>query len=141
VLGGPHYLGGAAFFHFYDDQGYGQVKLFIKFWRSPECIPGKLLRITVAWATVSLRLARYSISYSCSSYRCQETARHFQSLVLLHIVGLKRCLHRNDWVLTTTTTCTTSSSSLSFQWCCYNSLLSTLEDMLGCTKTGMLNVD
>ena len=33
----------------YDDQGYGQVKLFMKFWRSPDSIPGKLLRITMAW--------------------------------------------------------------------------------------------
>ena len=50
VLFGPHYLGGAGFMHLYDVQGYGQVKLFLKFWRTPDSIPGKLLRITMAWA-------------------------------------------------------------------------------------------
>jgi hypothetical protein len=49
-LWGPHYLGGAGFFHLYDEQGYGQVKLFLKCWRSPDSIQGKLLQITMAWA-------------------------------------------------------------------------------------------
>jgi len=50
ILYAPLYLGGAGFFHLYDDQGYGQVKMFMKFWRSPASTTGKLLRITVAWA-------------------------------------------------------------------------------------------
>lgn len=50
VVYGPHYLGGAGFYHLYDDQGYGQVRAFLKFWRSPGTETGKLLRITVSWA-------------------------------------------------------------------------------------------
>jgi hypothetical protein len=50
VVYGPHFLGGAGFFHLYDDQGYGQIRLFMKFWRSPSSKPGKLLRIVFAWA-------------------------------------------------------------------------------------------
>ena len=50
VLYAPLYLGGAGFFHLYDDQGYGQVKLFMKFWRSRTTTTGKLLRVAVAWA-------------------------------------------------------------------------------------------
>jgi hypothetical protein len=50
VLYAPYFLGGAAFFHLYDDQGYGQVRLFLKCWRSPDTVAGKLLRITIAWA-------------------------------------------------------------------------------------------
>jgi hypothetical protein len=44
------HLGVASFFHLYDEQGYGQFKLLMKFWRSPHTITGKLMRITVAWA-------------------------------------------------------------------------------------------
>jgi hypothetical protein len=36
-------MGGAGFFHLYDDQGYGQVKMFMKFWRSPGSKAGTLL--------------------------------------------------------------------------------------------------
>jgi hypothetical protein len=50
VLYAPLFQGGAGFFHLYDDQGYGQLKLFMKYWRSPKTKPGKLLRITMAWA-------------------------------------------------------------------------------------------
>ena len=50
MIFGPHYLGGAGFFHLYDEQGYGQIKLFMKSWRSPETLQGKLLRVSMAWA-------------------------------------------------------------------------------------------
>jgi hypothetical protein len=50
VLLAPLFLGGAGFFHLYNEQGYGQYKLFMKFWRSPDTMTGKLMRITVAWA-------------------------------------------------------------------------------------------
>ena len=50
VLFGPHFLGGAGFFHLYDEQGYGQLKLFMKTWRTPDSLQGKLLRVTLAWA-------------------------------------------------------------------------------------------
>ena len=50
VLFGPAYLGGASFFHLYDEQGYGQVSHFIKAWRSPNTHSGQILRVAVAWA-------------------------------------------------------------------------------------------
>lgn len=50
VLYAPYSLGGCDFFHLYDVQGYGQVRLFVKFWRSPHTHNGKMLRIAVAWA-------------------------------------------------------------------------------------------
>ena len=50
VVFGPAHLGGLEFFHLYDEQGYGQVSTFMKFWRSPDTHPGQVLRITVAWA-------------------------------------------------------------------------------------------
>ena len=50
VVFGPAHLGGMEFFHLYDEQGYGQVSTFMKFWRSPNTHAGTILRITVAWA-------------------------------------------------------------------------------------------
>ena len=49
VIRGPQHLGGVGLFHLYDDQSLGEVKFFLKFWRSPGCKPGKLLRIVMAW--------------------------------------------------------------------------------------------
>ena len=46
----PHFLGGAGFFHLYDEQGYGQVKLFMKTWQSHETLQGQLLCVSLAWA-------------------------------------------------------------------------------------------
>jgi hypothetical protein len=54
VLFGPAHLGGATFFHLYDEQGYGQVSHFIKFWRTPNSFPGQVLRVTLAWAQYSV---------------------------------------------------------------------------------------
>ena len=50
VVYGPYFLGGACLFHLWDDQFYGQVRWFIKFWRTPDSDIGITLRITVAWA-------------------------------------------------------------------------------------------
>jgi hypothetical protein len=50
ILYSPHYLGGANLFHLYDDQGYGQVQLFMKSWRSSSSQMGHLTRIAMAWA-------------------------------------------------------------------------------------------
>ena len=46
----PHFLGGAGFFHLYDEQGYGQVKLFMKTWQSHETLQGQLLWVSLVWA-------------------------------------------------------------------------------------------
>ena len=50
IIYGQKRYGGAGFFHLYDDQGYGQIKLFMKLWRSPTTQAGKLLRVMMSWA-------------------------------------------------------------------------------------------
>ena len=50
IIYGPKKYGGAGFFHLYDNQGYGQLKMFLKLWRSPASQAGKLLSVTVSWA-------------------------------------------------------------------------------------------
>ena len=49
IIYGSKSLGGASLFHLYDDQGYGQLKTFLKFWRSPTTQPGRLRWILMAW--------------------------------------------------------------------------------------------
>ena len=49
VIFGSKRYGGVGLFHLYDDQGWGQLKTFIKFWRSPSTQAGKLLRIVISW--------------------------------------------------------------------------------------------
>ena len=34
IIYGSKQFGGAGLFHFYNDQGYGQLKTFLKFWHS-----------------------------------------------------------------------------------------------------------
>ena len=50
ILFGPKRYGGAGFFHLYDDQGYGQIRMFMKLWRSPHTQGGKLVRVVHSWA-------------------------------------------------------------------------------------------
>ena len=81
VLFGPHYLGGAGFFHLYDDQGYGQLKLFMKSWRTPDSLQGKLLRVTLAWA-------QYNAGTSISILEDTTTNMpHFESEYLASLRG------------------------------------------------------
>ena len=54
---GPAILGGAEFFHLYDEQGCGQVSTFMKFWRSPRSHAGILLRIALSWAQYSVGIS------------------------------------------------------------------------------------
>ena len=49
VVYGPRALGGLGFFHLYDLQGYGQIECFIKYWRTPNSQPGRILRIVMSW--------------------------------------------------------------------------------------------
>lgn len=53
ALYGPKYLGGAAFFHLFDIQFYGQVCFFLKFWRTPYTQQGQALRIAKHWLQFS----------------------------------------------------------------------------------------
>ena len=53
IIYGPKQYGGAGYFHLYDDQGYGQVKIFLKVWRSPHTQLGQLLRVAMAWCHFS----------------------------------------------------------------------------------------
>ena len=50
IIYGTKQYGGAGFFHLYDDQGYGQIKVFLKLLRSPQTQAGKLLHMVVSWA-------------------------------------------------------------------------------------------
>ena len=49
VVYGPEHYGGIDFFHLMDLQGYGQLELFMKFWRCPSTEAGSILRITMSW--------------------------------------------------------------------------------------------
>ena len=49
ILFGPIELGGANFRHLYDQQGIGQIQLFLYHWRN-KTQAGRLLRCAVAWA-------------------------------------------------------------------------------------------
>ena len=87
VVFGPEALGGAAFFHLYDEQGYGQVSHFIKFWRSPRSHPGQVLRIAVSWA-------QHCAGTSYSIFQNTTTSLpHFESTWL---ASLRQYLHAID---------------------------------------------
>ena len=49
IIYGSKCLGGAGLFHLYDDQDYGQLKTFLKMWRTPTTQAGKLLCILMTW--------------------------------------------------------------------------------------------
>ena len=49
ILFGPLKYGGANFRHLYDQQGLGQITLFLSHWRQ-NTETGKLLKTAVAWA-------------------------------------------------------------------------------------------
>ena len=48
IIYGPKRYSGAGFFHLFDDQGFGQIKVVMKMWRSPTTLAGKLLRVAVS---------------------------------------------------------------------------------------------
>lgn len=50
IMCGPINLGGGGFAPLKAVTGTGHVIAFLKFWRSPEEEPGKLLRILVSWS-------------------------------------------------------------------------------------------
>jgi hypothetical protein len=97
VMYGPQYLGGEALFHLCDDQGYGQVKLFIKFWRSKETETGIFLRITMTWA-------QYTVGTSVPIF--SETKTKLVQLEAKWLASLRQYLHDvegtieldDDWV-------------------------------------------
>ena len=49
VLYGPLELGGASFRHIATEQGIGQTTMFLRNWRRPHSIAGKLLRVAMSW--------------------------------------------------------------------------------------------
>ena len=49
VLYGPLELGGASFRHIATEQGIGQTTMFLRNWRRPKSIAGKLLRVAMSW--------------------------------------------------------------------------------------------
>jgi exonuclease III len=53
IIYGPMSYGGANFRHLYMHQGVGQLTMFMRHWRQPHTIPGKLLKCAVAWNQMS----------------------------------------------------------------------------------------
>ena len=53
ILYGPMSYGGANFRHLHMQQGVGQITTFMRHWRQPTTIPGKLLRCAVAWTQMT----------------------------------------------------------------------------------------
>jgi hypothetical protein len=56
ILFGPLQYGGANFRHLYDQQGLGQLSLFLRHWRA-QTVAGQLLRSVVAWAQFATGMA------------------------------------------------------------------------------------
>ena len=73
IVYGPMAYGGANFRHLYMHQGVGQITTFMKHWRQPNTIPGKLLRCTVAWTQMTA-----GTSYSILQ-RVYEDLPHLES--------------------------------------------------------------
>ena len=53
ILYGPMSYGGANFRHLYMHQGVGQITTFMRHWRQPLTIPGRLLWCAVAWTQLT----------------------------------------------------------------------------------------
>jgi hypothetical protein len=53
IIYGPMAYGGANFRHLYMHQGVGQMTLFLKHWRQPDTMTGKLLKCAVAWTQLN----------------------------------------------------------------------------------------
>ena len=47
---GPEPMGAIKMYHLYDTQGFGQVTLVLKSWRSPHTLQSRVLKIGVQWA-------------------------------------------------------------------------------------------
>ncbi len=47
---GPQPMGAIEMYHLYDTQGFGQVTLVLKSWRSPHTIQSRVLKIALQWA-------------------------------------------------------------------------------------------
>ncbi len=73
IVYGPMAYGRANFRHLYMHQGVGQITTFMKHWRQPHTIPGKLLRCTVAWTQMTA-----GTSYSILQ-RVYEDLPHLES--------------------------------------------------------------
>ena len=47
---GPEPMGAIEMYHLYDTQGFGQVTLVLKSWRSPHTLQSRVLKFGVQWA-------------------------------------------------------------------------------------------
>jgi hypothetical protein len=84
VMYGPEELGGRDLIHLYDEQGFGQIKLLVKFWRTPDNKPGVLLRITMKWA-------QYTVGISISIL--SETSLKLPHLEAVWLASMREYLH------------------------------------------------
>jgi hypothetical protein len=76
IIYGPMVYGGANFRHLYMHQGVGQLSLFMRHWRQPHTLTGKLLKCAVAWIQMTAG-ASYSIFQ-----RVHEVLPHLESKCL-----------------------------------------------------------
>ena len=53
IIYGPMAYGGANFRHLHMHQGVSQIVSFLRHWRQPHTIPGRLLKCAVAWTQMS----------------------------------------------------------------------------------------
>lgn len=77
IIYGPMAYGGANFRHLYMHQGVGQITLFLRHWRQPHTLPGKLLKCAVAWTQMTA-----GTSYSIFQ-RVYEDLPHMESKWLI----------------------------------------------------------
>lgn len=85
IVYGPKDLGGAGFFHLLDLQGFGQVQIFMKYWRTPDSHQGKTLRIVMEWV-------QYCVVTSYSIFQDTGTSR-LHHLEAKWIASLRDYLH------------------------------------------------
>jgi len=73
IIYGPMVYGGANFRHLYMHQGVGQLTLFMRHWRQPHTLTGKLLKCADAWTQMTA-----GTSYSIFQ-RVHEVLPHLES--------------------------------------------------------------
>ena len=88
IVFGPRHLGGAQFRSLYDQQGVGQILLFLRHWRS-RTMAGKLLQCVLAWANFAAGMPQ-SILVDVTTSLPHVVAKWLMSLrAYLHSINAK----------------------------------------------------
>ena len=91
---GPDYLGGAEFFHLYDEQGYGQLSHFMKFWRTPTSHPGRLLRIAISWSQYCVGIGQSVFTDTTTKFPHWEAS--WLSCLRAYLASIRATLELDD---------------------------------------------